>query len=294
MSHMPSWGEGQRLALAGALARVDARPIIKWAGGKWHLLPRLQRSFPPREQIRRYFEPFIGGAAVFFALQHPHSILSDNNIELINLYQVVRDHVSDLIVALQGHVNDVDHYYRVRAQEPATLTPIERAARLIYLNKTCYNGLYRVNRHGQFNVPFGRYRNPTICDAANLQAASTALQRATIRHGDYATVLRDAAAGDFIYFDPPYHPVSKTANFTSYTEGQFGPDEQARLAAEFARLHRAGCYVMASNSDTPLIRELYAGFSIATITANRAINCKANGRGPVAELVITNYVKPFF
>lgn len=268
---------------------IAARPIIKWAGGKWHLMPALSRFFPPVHPSRRYFEPFIGGAAVFLRLQHPRAALSDTNADLIDMYAVVRDHVDELIAALRPHVNDRDHFYRVRAQDPASLTPIERAARLIYLNKTCYNGLYRVNRSGQFNVPFGRYSSPAICDVVNLRAASAVLQRAELMVGDYETILRAAQPGDFIYFDPPYHPISKTASFTSYTRTPFGAEEQARLARTFAHLHEIGCYVMQSNSDTPLIRDLYAPFRIATIQALRSINSKATRRGPVTELVIMNY-----
>jgi DNA adenine methylase len=269
--------------------RSGVRPILKWAGGKWQLMPTLERHFPPLASVRRYFEPFVGGAAVFFHLQYPRSHLSDTNAELVNVYQVVRDRVGELIAALGAHVNTADHYYRVRAQDPATLSAMERAARLIYLNKTCYNGLYRVNRQGRFNVPFGRYRNPTICDPANLEAASRALRHATLAVGDHETALRDATGGDFVYFDPPYQPVSRTASFTSYTDARFDASEQERLARTYRRLHRAGCYLMLSNSDTPLIRDLYAGFRIETIAANRAINCRADGRGPVAELVIVNY-----
>jgi DNA adenine methylase len=269
--------------------RDDVRPILKWAGGKWHLMPLLGQRFPPRERIARYFEPFVGGAAVFFHLQHTRSYLSDTNTELVNVYEVVRDHVEEMIAILSMHVNTAEHYYHVRAQDPAALPSVARAARLIYLNKTCYNGLYRVNRQGRFNVPFGRYRNPTICDAANLRAASRALCHATLRVGDHETVLCDAAAGDFIYFDPPYQPASKTASFTAYTDARFDTAEQERLARTFCRLHRAGCYLLLSNSDTPVIRDLYAGFRIETITARRAINCKAEGRGPISELVIANY-----
>jgi DNA adenine methylase len=270
---------------------VTARPIIKWAGGKAQLLPTLHRFLPPMDRVHGYFEPFLGGAAMFFSLQHPRSILSDTNAELINLYQVVRDHTAELIATLRRHVYARDHYYATRAQDPATLSPVERAARLIYLNKSCFNGLYRVNRRGQFNVPFGRYTNPTICDAPNLEAAARALGPATLILGDYDTILRDACPDDVIYFDPPYHPTNPTATFTSYTDRSFDAHDQAHLAGAFRRLHAAGCYVMQSNSDTPLIHELYTGFRISRITANRAINSRADRRGPVSELVITNYAE---
>lgn len=280
---------GKQSAGSALSQRVAVRPIIKWAGGKRHLMPVLSRFFPSQPLSGHYFEPFIGGAAVFLRLQHPHATLSDTNADLIGMYAVVRDQVEELIAALRPHVNDRDHFYHVRAQDPTTLTPVERAARLIYLNKTCYNGLYRVNRSGKFNVPFGRYSNPAICDAKNLRAASAVLQHAELVLGDYETILGAARPGDFIYFDPPYHPVSTTANFTAYTNVRFGEKEQTRLAHTFARLHETGCYVMQSNSDTPLIRDLYARFRTTTIQASRSINSKASRRGPVTELVIVNY-----
>lgn len=270
----------------------SVRPIIKWAGGKWGLMSSLRQRLPPSERIQRYYEPFVGGAALFFHLQPINAQLSDTNAELINLYTVVRDQLPALLDALGAHVNERDHFYRIRAQDPVTLAPAARAARLIFLNKTCFNGLYRVNRRGEFNVPFGRYSNPTLCDVANLTAACVALQGITLTQADYATALAGATAGDFIYFDPPYQPVSKTASFTSYTEARFGPAEQEQLVATMAGLAARGCYVMQSNSDTPLIRDLYGnlpGFFVETIQANRSINSKASGRGPVNELVITNY-----
>ena len=278
--------------LAARAARRGVRPIIKWAGGKWRLAPTLRRFMPPVERIRRYYEPFVGGAALFFHLQPADAQLSDTNPELINLYTVVRDHLPALLDALRGHANEPTHYYHVREQDPTTLPNVERAARLIYLNKTCYNGLYRVNARGAFNVPFGRFSNPAICDAPNLTLASAALRGVALRLADYEMALAEATAGDLIYFDPPYQPVSKTASFTSYTQTRFGPDEQARLAGMMATLAARGCYVTQSNSDTPLIRDLYGalpGFTLHTIQATRAINSNANARGPVNELVITNY-----
>ena len=237
----------------------------------------------------KYFEPFLGGAAVFFHLNHPQSFLSDSNRELVELYQVVKDEVEGLIEVLQIHKYERAYYYRVRSQNPLILTPVERAARLIYLNKTCFNGLYRVNSKGQFNVPFGRYKNPTICDPEGLRAASRALSQADISIGDFESILGKAEKGDFVYFDPPYHPITKTSSFTSYTAGNFGEPEQRRLAEVYARLAERGCYVMLSNSDTPLIRELYCRFRINEIRANRAINSKPERRGKITELLIVNY-----
>lgn len=277
------------LRLGPTVPRVAAGPILKWAGGKSQLLPKLQSLLPSRDRIRRYFEPFVGGAAMFFYLQPEDSCLTDTNEELINVYQVVRDHLGELIDTLRGYENKSAYFYKVRSQDLAKLSPVERAARIIYLNKTCYNGLYRVNAKGQFNVPFGSYKNPAICNADALEAASQALQHARIGVQDYEDVLINAGQGDFVYFDPPYHPLSTTSSFTSYTDKKFDANEQARLALAYRRLDRAGAYLMESNSDTTLIRALYYGFRFVEVKANRAINSKAQGRGPVTELVILNY-----
>lgn len=271
--------------------RVDAHPIIKWAGGKTQLLATLQQYLPPMEHVGRYFEPFVGGAAMFFHLQHHNSLLADTNPELVNLYLVVRDQLGELLRALKHHKQHHDevYFYQVRAADPNMLTPVERAARVIYLNKTCYNGLYRVNSKGQFNVPSGKYKNPAIYDARNLESASLALQRAELIVGDFEAVLADAKREDFIYLDPPYHPLTSTSSFTSYTDRSFDANEQARLALTFRRLHREGCYLMQSNSDTALVHALYVGFRIVRVAANRAINSKGDKRGPVSELLIMNY-----
>jgi DNA adenine methylase len=266
-----------------------AKPFIKWAGGKSRLLPTLSRHFPPREEIGRYFEPFLGGAAVFFHLEHPHSFLSDSNRDLVELYQVVQQDVEGLIGILQNHKNEREYFYQIRSQDPATLTSVQRAARLIYLNKTCFNGLYRVNSRGKFNVPFGRYKNPAICDVDGLRAASRALQRADVFIGGFESILGRADRGDFIYFDPPYQPINRTSSFTSYTSVKFGEEDQRRLADVFTQLAERGCFVMLSNSDTPLIRKLYLDFHIHKIKANRAINSKPEGRGKITELLILNY-----
>jgi len=264
------------------------RPVLKWAGGKARLLPELLARVP--ETLGAYHEPFVGGGALFFALAGAgrlgRAYLSDANDGLIGVYLALRDDVDGVIAALRGHRYDRDHYYRVRAQQPTDLSLPERAARILYLNKTCYNGLYRENRAGQFNVPFGRYANPTICDEPNLRAASAALQGVDIARRPFTSVLDHAQPGDFVYFDPPYDPVSATANFTTYDRAGFGPDDQRRLRDVFAALAGRGVGAMLSNSDTPLVRELYAGFRIDEVQAARAINSKANGRGKVSELMI--------
>jgi DNA adenine methylase len=263
------------------------RPFLKWAGGKSQLLSTFSRYFP--KHFNRYFEPFIGGGAVFFHLQPERAVLSDLNHELINCYQVVRNDPETLIELLKKHRNDKHHFEAVRAQDLSRLTDEERAARLIFLNKTCFNGLYRVNSKGQFNVPFGKYKNPKICDAANLKAASRALRHTTLVHGPFEAVLVQAQKGDFVYLDPPYQPVSNTAYFTSYTRQSFSLEDQKRLASTALELSRRGCHVMLFNSDSEDVRALYSQFNIEIVQANRAINCKGDRRGRVRELLILNY-----
>ncbi|MBP6788967.1 MAG: DNA adenine methylase [Candidatus Promineofilum sp.] len=269
---------------------VAARPVLKWVGGKGRLLPELLARLP--QTFEAYHEPFVGGGALFFALAGAGRLervyLSDANAALIDVYLALRDDVEGVIAALQPHRYERDHYYHVRAQRPDDLSLPERAARIIYLNKTCYNGLYRENRAGQFNVPFGRYKNPTICDEPNLRAASAVLQGVDIARRRFDSVLGYAKEGDFVYFDPPYVPLSPTANFTTYDRAGFGPDDQRQLRDVFAELARRGVRAMLSNSDTPSVRELYAGFRVEQLFAARAVNSKANSRGKVAELLVLN------
>ncbi len=266
-------------------------PFLKWAGGKQRVLSQYQPHFPLRESVNHYFEPFIGGAAVFFHLQFPQATLSDQNQALMEVYQMVQQDVMGVIEALQGHRNEADYYYKMRAKDPALLTPVMRAARLIYLNKTCYNGLYRENQKGIFNVPFGRYVNPKICDEPRLRHASAALQGVTLQAADFEQVVATAVPNDFIYFDPPYVPLNQTSNFTSYHSAGFGYDDQVRLAETIHRLTARGVKVMLSNSSAPLVYELYgrSSYRLIEIQARRNINSKANGRGPVKELLILNY-----
>ncbi|MDZ4769684.1 MAG: DNA adenine methylase [Chloroflexota bacterium] len=266
-----------------------ARPVLKWAGGKAALIPQFLPHLPSPDHYARYIEPFIGGAALFFYLQPENALLFDLNPHLVELYVTVRDHVDDLIVALKKHHNDHDYFYEVRAQQTEALTPIERAARFIFLNRTCYNGLYRVNRQGKFNVPFGKYKNPTLCDEPGLRAASAALRNASIETADFERLIDVAQRGDFIYFDPPYEPLTPTSSFTSYTNDGFTSQDQARLAELYRALDARGCLLMLSNSSAPLIYTLYQDFHIQPIQARRAINSKAEGRGVVTELLVTNY-----
>ncbi|MCC7207582.1 MAG: DNA adenine methylase [Anaerolineae bacterium] len=272
-----------------------AAPFLKWAGGKQRLLDLYLPYFPA--QGERYIEPFMGSAAVFFRLRAENRfreyVLSDSNFELVNCYRVVRDNLDALIEKLADHRDrhGKAHYEKVRAMDQRGLglfTPVERAARFIYLNKTCYNGLWRVNRFGRFNVPMGRYTNPPILDEAKLRAASAALQGVDIRCEDFRMVETSGLArpGDVVYFDPPYHPASKTANFTAYQPDMFGVVEQGELAGMFRRLAALGCTVLLSNSDTPFVRAIYAGLETVPVQARRAINSRAASRGAVPELLI--------
>jgi DNA adenine methylase len=274
-------------------------PFVKWAGGKTQLLSKLDAHLPAR--FERYFEPFLGGGAVFFHLLSRRgrfdAFLSDVNADLINAYSVVKGDVEQLIRALQEHERRFntgrrDYYYRLRAMPPPE-DSIERAARFIMFNKTCFNGLYRVNKSGRFNVPLGRYDNPRICDAETLRQASVALNRSSAKILDrhYGDALKEARRGDLVYLDPPYNPSSSTARFTEYTNGGFGDGDQRDLAEEFARLSDRGCIAIMSNSDTPLIRRLYSSYVLHKVSAARAINCKAAGRRGHTELLICNFVE---
>lgn len=263
---------------------MTPRPFLKWAGGKSQLLGQLRARIP--KSFDRYFEPFLGGGALFFALRPARGVLSDVNREIIDCYTAVRDDVTDLVAALRDHRYDSKHYYAVRGADPAKLPRIERAARTIFLNKTGFNGLYRVNRAGKFNVPFGRYAKPAICDEENLRGCSAALANVELVAADFESAAGRAAAGDFVYFDPPYVPLSRTAAFTAYAPGGFDLDAQSRLAAFFGKLAGRGVAVLLSNSDVPEIRKLYARYRIDSIEATRVINCKGTRRGPVRELLV--------
>jgi DNA adenine methylase len=264
-----------------------AQPIVKWAGGKRRIMADLCSRLPAR--FDGYFEPFFGGGALFFHLQPELARVSDVNGELVNLYRVTRDHVEALIDDLTRHRYERNYYYTMRATDPGTLTPVQRASRTIYLNRTCFNGLYRVNRRGQFNVPMGRYQDPVICQPDRLRAASALLAAADIREADFTWILDEARPGDFVYFDPPYQPLSATANFTSYARDDFSEKDQAHLAEVFATLARRGVKCMLSNSDTPLVRELYADFRCDQVLAPRAISRRGDGRQSVAELIVLSY-----
>lgn len=230
---------------------------------------------------------------MFFSLAPRRALLSDVNPALIRTYEAVRDDVESVIVHLRklAAKHDEQAYYRVRARYNASrLEDAEHAATFLYLNKTCFNGLHRVNRKGEFNVPAGRYKNPRIVDEGALRAASVVLAQAEIRRAGFESLVESARPGDFVYFDPPYEPVSETASFTSYAQDGFGWEDQERLRDVFRELDRRGCKLMLSNSDVPQIRQLYGGYEIDTVAAARAINCNAGGRGLVSEVVVRNYV----
>jgi DNA adenine methylase len=268
---------------------------VKWVGGKTNLVPELLARAPTK--FGRYFEPFAGGAALFFALRPERAQLADVNADLMDVYRAVAGDTAAVIRGLRQHAREhsSDHFYATRSSWNArrsTWTLTRRAAAFIYLNKTCFNGLWRVNRAGNFNVPMGRYTDPPICVPDALHAASEALGRAELRTGDFRETVRDAKRGDFVYFDPPYHRVSSTANFTSYTAETFGRDDQIALADTARRLVARGCHVVISNSDTPFVRALYAGFSIDQVRCSRSINSVVSQRGDVDELVIVERVKP--
>ncbi len=280
------------MSFAKTRARPIPRPFLKWAGGKTNLLPVLLAHVPPA--FGGYWEPFLGGGALFFALYRAGrlraAVLSDINAELIDTYRAIQQEVTAVIAHLNRYPHNADFYYALRARDPWQMPRAERAARMIYLNKTGYNGLYRVNKRGQFNVPFGRYKHPNYRDVANLQAVSQALQIARLEVHSFEWVVDACQPGDFVYFDPPYDPVSATARFTQYHASGFGRAEQRRLAEVFVALGKKGVRVMLSNADTPFIRDLYAGRGhLIAVQAPRFINSKGRGRGPQPELLILNY-----
>jgi len=269
------------------------RPFLKWVGGKRQLLEELTRHAP--SELGDYHEPFVGGGALFFELYRSgrlgerRAFLSDVNKELISAYSAVKRHVAKIVRLLNEHRYEKDHYYRVRALDPWSLSVAERAARTIFLNRTGFNGLYRVNSKGGFNVPFGRYKDPLICDERNLRAVSRALKSVALSCEPFDRVVDRASKGDFVYFDPPYVPLSETANFVNYAQNGFGLADQERLAEVFRKLAENRVFVMLSNSDTPWVREHYRGFPFVEVKAIRNVNSRSDKRGPVGELIVMSY-----
>ncbi|MBP0031092.1 DNA adenine methylase [Roseofilum sp. Guam] len=272
------------------------QPFLKWAGGKRKLISVIKKYIP--QKYGQYYEPFIGAGAVLFSLQPAKSIINDTNPELINCYKIIRDDSDELLMACKEHErnNSKEYYYTLRSQDRCStfkqLSPVERAARLIYLNKTCFNGLFRVNSKGQFNVPYGNYINPAIADPVTIKAVSAFLNRRSVRiyEGDFEDAVSTTKKGDFVYFDPPYYPISETSSFTGYSVDGFGQREQERLKLVCDRLSDQGCNVLISNSNAPLIRELYrdSRYEVVEVKASRAINAVGSKRGKIQELLIYN------
>jgi|SRR3989344_7704719 len=274
------------------MVEVKVPTFVKWAGGKKQLLTQFNKFFP--EKIERYFDAFVGGGAVaFYVLQRykPKEVfISDTNKELIDTYEVIRDNLKQLVEILKQHKknHNEEYYYKIRALMPESLSKIERAGRFIYLNKSCFNGLYRVNSKGGFNVPIGSSKNPAILPEEDLIHISKLLKNVTIKNMSFENILDYAKSGDFIYFDPPYYPLKKES-FTTYTAGNFLEKEQEKLAEIFRELDKRGCKVMLSNSDTDFIKNLYKGYKAHIVKATRMINCDATKRGKINEVVILNY-----
>ncbi len=275
---------------------IQIPKFVKWAGGKGQLLEQFKPLFP--KKMNNYLEPFIGSGAVFFHIiqnfKPKKIIISDINEELINTYKIVKSDVEKLIIELKQHkeyhlAKGKPYYLAIRATNPNDLPALERAARFIYLNKTCFNGLYRVNSKGGFNVPMGSYKNPDIIQEERLRIVSKLLKNVTIKVMSFEKILNLAKKGDFIYFDPPYYPLENKKSFTTYTKDSFMEKEQELLAEIFKKLDKKGCSVMLSNSDTKFIKDLYPKYNINFVQATRMINCNGDKRGKINEVVVTSY-----
>ena len=268
-------------------------PFLKWVGGKRQLISEIDPLLPKR--ISTYYEPFVGGGAVFLHRQPSKAVINDYNDELVNVYETIRDDIDELISDLATHENDPDYFYKIRALDRQEgfdeLSKVKRASRIIYLNKTCFNGLYRVNSSGEFNTPFGRYKNPNIINEPVLRAVSDYLNNndITFKSGDFEDALKGIRKGAFVYFDPPYDPVSKSSNFTGYVQGGFDDNEQIRLSEVCHKLNSKGIKFLLSNSATPFIKDLYKDFNIIEVGATRSINSVGSKRGEVMEVLVRNY-----
>jgi DNA adenine methylase len=271
-------------------------PVVKWVGGKRQIIDEIIKYVP--DSFSTYYEPFLGGGAVLFELQPKKAFVNDINEELMNIYEVIKDNVDELIEGLKRHKikNDKAYFYEIREldrdrEQYNLLTPVERASRIIYLNKTCYNGLFRVNKSGEFNAPFGNYKNPNIVNETTLRAVSAYFNKAKIRFTcqDFEDALKWSRKGAFVYLDPPYDPVSETASFTGYDKGGFDHNEQIRLKKTCDKLNKKGIKFLLSNSATDFIMDLYQDYKIEVIQAKRAINSKADRRGNVDEVLVMNF-----
>ena len=269
------------------IASVAPKPFLKWAGGKTRLLAEIRKFLP--KNFRKYHEPFVGGGALFFDLQPERAVLSDINPQLINCYLAIKKDPCAVMKILDQFSFGREAYYEIRATDEETLDPFEKAARMIYLNKTCFNGLWRVNRKGLFNVPIGSYKNPKLYNRDNLLAIHRRLANTEICYTDFSTITDRVHTGDLVYFDPPYVPISATSNFTAYAKSPFGLEEQTRLRDICIKLSEMGVFVLLSNSKSPIVQELYEGFNLEVVYASRSISGKGSARGKVAEFLVTNY-----
>ena len=270
-------------------------PFLKWVGGKRQLIPSIVAHLPNNIREYNYIEPFIGGGAILFYLQPHNAIINDLNKELINVYEVIKNNLNELILDLKNHKNDSDYFYKIRALDRSNdfenLHPVLRASRVIYLNKTCFNGLYRVNNAGEFNAPFGRYKNPNIVNEPTLKAVHKYLNSNNIQifNKEYSEILRKLDKKSFVYLDPPYHPISENSNFTGYVQGGWNIFDQVDLKTTCDELTKNGIKFLLSNSSSGFIKDLYKDYKIFTVKANRAINSNGADRGEVAEVLIRNY-----
>lgn len=270
-------------------------PFLKWVGGKRQIMPSIVNVLPKNIKDLEYVEPFVGGGAVLFHLQPKNAIINDFNEELINVYQVIKDNLLELIEDLKKHQNNAEYFYQIRALDRSeifnNLSSVERASRVIFLNKTCFNGLYRVNNAGEFNAPFGRYKNPNVINEPTLKAVNKYLNSNNIifKTGDYANVLDIIKENSFAYLDPPYHPLSESSNFTGYVQGGWGISDQIRLRETCDLLNSRGIKFLLSNSSAPLIIDEYKNYNITIVKANRTINSNGASRGEVDEVLIRNY-----
>lgn len=273
-----------------------AQPFLKWAGGKRQLIKEINKLIP--KKYNKYYEPFLGGGALLFYLQPSRTVVNDSNADLINCYQVLRDNPDKLLEVIGEFENTKDFFYKTREMDRqpsyAELSPVIKAARIIYLNKTCFNGLFRVNKQGQFNAPFGNYKNPTLLDSAVAKAVHKYLQKneVTILNCDFEEAVSSARAGDFVYFDPPYDPISDTSSFTGYDLNGFSRSEQQRLKQVCDALTERGVAVLLSNSDTSFVRELYDEkyYTVHVVQARRNINSVGSRRGKINEVLVRNNI----
>lgn len=270
-------------------------PFLKWVGGKRQLMPSIVEHLPENIKDYKYIEPFIGGGAVLFNLQPKNAIINDFNEELINVYEVIKNNLDELITDLKKHKNEAEYFYSIRSLDRngafKKLSDIQRASRVIFLNKTCFNGLYRVNNAGEFNSPFGRYKNPNIVNEPTLKAVNKFLNsnNIEIKSGDYSEILKQADKKCFVYLDPPYHPISESSNFTGYIQGGWNMYDQIDLKTACDELHKKGVKFLLSNSSAEFIKDLYKDYKITIVKANRAINSNGADRGEVDEVLIRNY-----